>query len=86
MVFHVENLMQIEKGLPLEVRNETAYFEIILTKEADRNLLTKGAASDLNSNKNPKFFMVTCPFSLRSVVALNFPGRFECFMVDLMQG
>ena len=89
MAFHVENLMQVERGLPFEVRHETAYFDIRLSKEEDRKLLAKAETGDLGNGAvamvRKAFFMVTCPHTLRSAFVLNFPGRFECFLLDLMQ-
>jgi hypothetical protein len=70
MCFHVENQTQIEKGLALEVRNETATFDVEMV-EQDRKL---------NGVK-----IVTCPKSLRCLIAISLEQGFECYMTDLFR-
>ena len=77
--FQVEKQMQIEKGFPIEVRTEKAYFDVVVPDDLERRsiaLIIQMEEVDNQPALSHKYFLVTCSITLKSVLFLNLKDNF----------
>jgi hypothetical protein len=71
--------MQIEKGLPIEVRTEKAYFDVVVPNDLEKRSIASTIQMEEVDNQpalSHKYFLVTCSITLKIVLLLNLKGNF----------
>ena len=78
--------MQVDKGLPIEVRTERAYFDVVVPDDLERRSIASTIqmeeVEDLPALSH-KYSLATCPITFKSVLVLNLKRNFECFLIDV---